>query len=362
MTLRDLHLARPVLTGSDRRAADRLLARSTAAARVQAGSAGGALTIRCSAHFCLHYGSGTTSTWAGITLSTLEHVWSVEVPMMRRQPLSDGGTPGDVSNPDNRVDVFLEDLGSNGYYGYCTTDDQSGSRQVPAYCALDNDFARAQYGSAPLSSLRVTAAHEFFHAIQFAADVGEDAWFMEGSATWAEDVVYDDINDNYQYLVTSPIRYPRTALDYSGDTFPYGSFVFFTYSSERRGRDVVRRFWDEAVGPRTSLVAVRDVVGPSAWADFFAMFGSWNTLPLHSYSERAGYPEPRVVAAPHADRAVALHGPARRARLPPRQRGGAGLRRAPAVPRRAPARHGRRPAPRLRHRRRCCSAATATDG
>ena len=54
--------------------------------------------------------------------------------------------------------------------------------------------------SQPINALRVTAAHEFFHAIQFAYDVKEDLWFMEGSATWVEDEVYDSINDNYQFL------------------------------------------------------------------------------------------------------------------------------------------------------------------
>jgi hypothetical protein len=291
MALRDLHLARPALHGAERRAADRLLSRTTVAAKTQAAAAG-SLTTRCSAHFCVHYGSGTTYSWATTTLNTLEHVWAVEVPMMNRQPLPDGGTAGDDTNPDNRVDVFLEDLGFEGYYGYCTTDDLTGAQQVSAYCALDDDFARDQFGAKPVDALRVTAAHEFFHAIQFAADVTEDVWFMEGSATWAEDVVYDSVNDNYQYLSNSPIRHPRTALDFSGGSYPYGSFIFFTYAAERRGGSVVRQFWDEAVGVRTSLQAVRAIVGVSAWPAFFATFGSWNTLPLHSYSERAGYPAP----------------------------------------------------------------------
>ncbi len=292
MVLRDLHLARPALAGADRRTANRLLSRSTAAAKAQAGSAGATLNLRCSTHFCLHYGSSTTSAWATTTLSTLEHVWGQEVPLMGRQPLPDAGSAGDDTNPDNRVDVFLEDLGADGYYGYCTTDDSSAATQVSAYCALDNDFARSQFGAAPLSSLRVTAAHEFFHAIQFAADVTEDTWFMEGSATWVEDVVYDSINDNYQYLSSSAIRHPRTSLDYSGGAFPYGSFIFFTYATARHGATTVRQFWNMAVGVRTSLQAIYAVIGAAAWPAFFTTFGSWNTLPLHSYQERAGYPSP----------------------------------------------------------------------
>jgi hypothetical protein len=115
---------------------------------------------------------------------------------------------------------------------------------------------------------------------------------MEGSAVWAEDFVYDDINDNYQYLPTSPIRHPRTSLDYSVGAFPYGSFIFFTYATARHGAGTVRHFWDLAVGTRTALQAIRAVVGTAAWPAFFTTFGSWNTLPLHSYEERAAYPSP----------------------------------------------------------------------
>jgi hypothetical protein len=297
MALRDLRLARPALTGADRRTADRLLSRSYPAARLAQAStttatAATAAKMICSAHFCLHYGSGTTTQWAQTTSATLEHVWNVEVPLMHRQPLPDGGSSDQADNPNNLLDVYLDDEGSGGYYGYCTSDDKTGAHQVAAYCVLDDDFARRQYGAAPINSLRVTAAHEFFHAIQFAADVTEATWFMEGSATWAEDVVYNSINDNYQYLPSSPIRHPRTPLDYGGGSYPYGSFIFFKYASQRMGNDVVRRFWDGVVGAPRSIQSIHAVVGPTAWPAFFTLFASWNTVPLHSYAERASYPAP----------------------------------------------------------------------
>jgi Family of unknown function (DUF6055) len=290
MALRDLYLARQALTGADRRAADRLLSRSYVAAKLRGPAA--SQKMICSTHFCLHYGASTTDSWAKTTLATLDHVWSVEVPLMGRQPLPDHGSPDRADNPNELLDVYLDDEGSQGYYGYCTTDENSSGSQVPAYCVLDDDFARRQYGAAPISSLRVTAAHEFFHAIQFAADVTEATWFMEGSATWAEDVVYNSINDNYQYLPTSQIRHSRTPLDYGGGAYPYGTFIFFKYASQRYGNDVVRRFWDGVVGAPRSLQSIRSVVGTSAWPAFFTLFASWNTLPLHSYTERGGYPAP----------------------------------------------------------------------
>ncbi len=132
---------------------------------------------------------------------------------------------------------------------------------------------------------------------------------MEGSATWVEDVVYDGINDNYQYLTSSPIRHPRTSLDYGGGLFPYGSFIFFSFAAERHSNTVVRRFWDGAVGATTGHDGHPHGARPARWASFFTLFGSWNTLPAHSYSERAGYPSPtwwhrKTLQATHASTGV----------------------------------------------------------
>ena len=55
---------------------------------------------------------------------------------------------------------------------------------------LDDDFAAAQFRHRHAGgNLRVTAAHEFFHAVQFAYDYDEDPWLMEATATWMEERV-----------------------------------------------------------------------------------------------------------------------------------------------------------------------------
>ena len=64
----------------------------------------------------------------------------------------------------------------------------------------------------------MTAAHEYFHATQFAYDIAEDGWFLEATATWAEDELYDDVNDNVQYLTDSPITHPGQPIDKFGGT------------------------------------------------------------------------------------------------------------------------------------------------
>ena len=287
MALRDLYLARPYLSAVDRATADRLLSVDRVAPKASARAA----TVQCSAHVCVHNDGVATNAWATTTLNTMESVWTKEVGYMGRAPLPDGGSASTPENPSSKLDVYLDNLGEQGLYGYCEPADENATgNQVAARCVLDNDYSKDEYGADPLKSLKVTAAHEFFHAIQFGIDISESLWFMEGSAVWMEDYVYDSINDNYQYLGTSPIRHPRTSLDSTASTFPYGSFIFFTYSAERDDASVVRRYWEGAEGPTTALSSIYSVVGASAWPTFFATFGSWNTVPAGTYSERAGYP------------------------------------------------------------------------
>lgn len=126
---------------------------------------------------------------------------------------------------------------------------------MSAYCGLDNDFAPVQFGGAPaLDSLQVTVAHELFHAVQFAYDYFEDGWFMEATAAWVEDELFDDVNDNRQYLFSSPLTNPSRSLDQYGGSYHYGAWIFFRFLSERFSHrsgelgTIVRDIWEYADG------------------------------------------------------------------------------------------------------------------
>jgi hypothetical protein len=321
MTLRDLFLARTALSGEDRREADALLARpSDAGGDDLDGDFVGDVSYDgysprrycpTGANTCVHYVvsgpervSTTDNNANGFpdyveTVSTvMQQVWNYETGVMGyRPPLADDGTSAEFSNPDSRLDVYLADLGKRGLYGYCAPEGAMNVHQLPGYCVLDNNYAQAEYGTIPTFALKATAAHEFFHAVQFGYDVDEDIWFMEGSAAWVEDEVYNTINDNYQYLAFSKIRYPRLPTDYSTGLHRYGAWLFFRYAAEKLAdRNVVRRMWevaDAGAGNAYSLQAVESAISTSTdWRTFFATFGSWNTLPTGTYRERANYPPP----------------------------------------------------------------------
>ena len=167
-------------------------------------------------------------------------------------------------------DEWYEDNGGNGLYdiyikqldaylyGYTQweslADHQSGDNEFSqvreknastSYLVLQNNYDGFPYSE--LESIQVTAAHEFFHSIQFGYDGWEATWLLEATATWIEDEIYDDINDNYQYL-SEWFAQPHIALNYPSDSHWYGSWIFFRYLSEHIGGfSTIRKIFDESI-------------------------------------------------------------------------------------------------------------------
>jgi len=324
MILRDLAVRLDGLAPSDRKTAHAVLARPSDSVD----PLGNAWTVPeagaspdCGPDVCIHWASGTggdapdatdTTPANGIpdyvdqALAVAENVWSTEVGTMGyRAPLSDATSTN--HGPDGKLDIYLTNLGPQGLYGYCTSDDPGlntpGTFTASAYCVVDNSYTEGIFQNhTPIQNLKVTLAHEFFHAVQFAYDIGEDTWLMEGTATWMEDQVYDGINDNRQYLRNSQLKYPWIPLDHSARCcFQYGSWIWFRFLSETIGPGVIQEIWDRADaapgGPDDySTQAISHVLAAhgTTFRKKFASFAVWNTISRQRYSEgKAGhYPTP----------------------------------------------------------------------
>ncbi|MGZ4537403.1 MAG: MXAN_6640 family putative metalloprotease [Nocardioidaceae bacterium] len=316
MVLRNLRMRIDDLSPADQRTAHQILARPTGGGNGNAGhpytTAEATPVCNSTPSFCVHYVTSTadaaTPDQVTQTVDTLQNVWSTEVDQMGYQaPLDDSTSKN--HGPDGGLDVYLEDLGNDGLYGYCTSDDPSTARAASAYCVLDNDYAAKQYGTrhTPLENLQVTLAHEFFHAVQFSYDYYEDTFFMEGTAAWMEDEVYPDINDNLQYLAQSPLRYPGIPLDfyhYARSTadqsyLPYGSWIWWKFLSEwikpgKRATDptIIRDIWTKAKGSTYSAEALKRVLAArhKTLTDAFTTFEVWNRNPAKFYRDGKLYP------------------------------------------------------------------------
>jgi hypothetical protein len=324
MVLRDLaRQADGLPTARQRAIAARLLARPTMDDGVSGNYPGDPEYVTddgsfCGAHVCVHWvedtsvhavqgadNDGDISTvppWVRTALATMESVYAKEVTTLGyRPPLPDGTLGGN-----SKLDVYLADLGV-GFYGYCAADDESNpeSRTAFGYCVLDNDYSPSQFPTnTPLQNLRVTAAHELFHMVQYAYDWSEDVWFMEGTAAWIEDEVYDGVNDNVQYLAESPLTYPYVPLDLWADGLfnPYGNWVFWRFLSESTGPGstdnpgVVRRVWNAAADSTYSTQALKQVLiaRGSNFPRTFSRFGTWARDPARYFSEGRYQKYPRA--------------------------------------------------------------------
>lgn len=273
----------------------------------------GEATPVCGATICVHYANPgdadappdvDTTPNNGIpdevdrALATAEHVNATYVDAGYRRPDPDGPIGGEL----DLVDVYLADTGKfGGVYGYCTSDEERDGAPWNrwAYCVIDDDFRTAQFPSnTPIENQRVTLAHEYFHAVQFAYDFSEDAWIMEATATWAEEQVYDGVNDNRQYISASQIRQPFIPLDVFGGSVHYGNWVFFQYLTERwRGQtgtmptlvlDLWKRMSGRSGAPdQYSTQAIQYVLNKrnTSFTSVYGKFADANRRPQKSYSE-----------------------------------------------------------------------------
>jgi hypothetical protein len=285
------------LDGADRADALRILARPDAATA-------GATTARradsrrrlCDRHLCVRYRSDAghpdhaTRRQARRAFAAVQRSWQREVERLGfARPRRDAGARGD-----DRLDVYLLDL-DNGLYGYAVPD--TAAKRSSGYLVLDNDYAEF---ARPHDALRATAAHELFHVVQFGYDTYEDPWFMEATATWIEERVFDDVDDNRQYLPESQVHRPGVPLDTFAARHHYANWTFFEFLSSTRGARVVREAWERAGRRAYSVEALRGALaGRGGWVDTYRSFAAANTHPASTYPEGGtwGRPEPsrRVV-------------------------------------------------------------------
>ncbi len=140
-------------------------------------------------------------------------------------------------------EVSFEAMGNYGYTTLSTTS-PGGTRIV-----MHNNYVGFPPNTDPEGNVwgaaKVTAAHEFKHASQYATTQWqENGFWPELDATWIEDIVYDQVNDYYNYLGTgSPISAPATSLDASGGG-SYEDCVFQHWISQTWGDSTLVGFWD----------------------------------------------------------------------------------------------------------------------
>ena len=174
------------------------------------------------------------------------------------EPPSDSWYPANSDNGgSNHYDVYIRNLESN-VYGYVAPENfaQAGNfgdnenssttelNALNSYMALRNNYNG--FPGNEEESIKVTAAHEYHHAVQTGYDGFEAQWLMEATAVAMEEQIYDEINDCYQYL-PSWFNEPHKALDHQSDHW-YGSFIYPQYIYEHLGGYLtLRMIWQKSI-------------------------------------------------------------------------------------------------------------------
>jgi hypothetical protein len=253
------------------------------------------------AHFTIHYdlmGSNrVTPAYLDSVKAVVEHCWQKEVDTLGYHP-----PPHDSNGPDSLYDVYIQNMSTSGYpylyYGLTTIDNYLTGT---SYLIIDNDYQESGFSTKGVKALKVTVAHEFFHAVQdgyIKANPEYYVWWMEINSTWMEDVVYNDINDYYQYL-PSWFSSPHKSLMTSDGWHEYGSGIFNHFISKRFGRDIIKEIWESSrvtVSPDNIIDTVLIKHG-SSLENEFQIFTVWNYFTgtradtVRYYPEGAFYPE-----------------------------------------------------------------------
>jgi hypothetical protein len=238
-------------------------------------------------HFRIHYDTSGTNVIYGwpstvyrdaIALAA-EYCWDMELGTYGfNQPPSDEND-GDGGGGSAHYDIYVQAL--TGVYGYC-----QGSYYVPgtplndatSFVVIDNDYTGFGYSDRTLP-MKVTVAHEFNHACQYAHDVDEPTWYKECTAVWIEDEIYDDINDYRQYL-SSWFNSPHQSLEFedvSGLRI-YGSCVWNMFLTEYVDPMIVPEIWVECESSGTTYSRMNIVLNRYGidLAEAFRVFGIWN--------------------------------------------------------------------------------------
>lgn len=124
-----------------------------------------------------------------------EQAWDHEVNEMGYAPPPSDGTGGG----DDRFDVYIKSMN---YYGYTSVESDH------PYIVVHKNYVGFESNLDPegsrIGNMKITAAHEFFHAIQYFYDDWNDdsIWWEENTAVWMEDEVFDEVDGYLNYLGT----------------------------------------------------------------------------------------------------------------------------------------------------------------
>ena len=145
-----------------------------------------------------------------------------------------------IADSDNLYDIYIKQL-PNGSYGWNCPEGNSGASWVE----IDDDYVGSNYSTSGLNAMKISVAHEYFHAIQraYVPIPGQNSFFYELSSIWIEDLVYPDIDDYIffsQYGDDYFSNPERNMNSYNG----YGLGLYGHYLNFNFDNQIMQRIWE----------------------------------------------------------------------------------------------------------------------
>lgn len=211
---------------------------------------------------------------------------------------SDGG--------DDLYDVYISNLGG-GYYGW-TTWESIGNSKSKSYMVIENSFDASEFETIGIAGARVTAAHEFHHAIQvgnYRDIIGCDTYYYEITSTSMEEFVYDTIND-YHFYLPNYFAHPERSFTYMSscdasegyDRVVWNIFLKEYFEQEgnnsNTGFDLIKRSWELMRNyDRTAIEAINLAIVESGMSmkTLFSKFGEWCYFTGYRSKENKYFPD-----------------------------------------------------------------------
>lgn len=172
------------------------------------------------------------------------------------------------------------------------------------YIRIENDFAEDfppndHPEGNQIGAVNATVAHEFKHAIQYAANEweGETGLWLEMDATLMEEIVYDDVNDYYNYIESdqSIFKNPQNSF-YPGS---YHHVTWALFFEEKYGTQFWPQVWELIKdNPNITMVEAltQQLGGSNTFQSAYTESQLWhyasgeNGSPNFGFEESANYP------------------------------------------------------------------------
>lgn len=198
-------------------------------------------------HFNFKWGDSTSYTvtdfqaWGVI----FEEIWDIEVETWGYEPV--------LLSDDYFIDIYLANSGDDtpnmDWSGAFTSVYYDGWTPVMPFMAFHPDILGHE------NSLKDVSSHEFFHTLQFTISLkpggcygymgDPNLWTIEGTAVWAEDECYPDIN-YYVYHIIPYAEDPHYSLISENRYQIYGRVIWWKYVHENfDGRNTIHTLWNE---------------------------------------------------------------------------------------------------------------------